>query len=82
MRDTRFTLVVMIGLLALLVHPVRGQGKRGNSARENMQGGFERKAPNVGELLPDIALVDADGEEFHLRSLKENYSVLVFGCLT
>jgi len=38
--------------------------------------------PKVGERLPAITIVDADGNDFHLRSLKDNYTVLVFGCLT
>jgi peroxiredoxin len=43
---------------------------------------FERSAPKVGELLPDIKALDADGKPLELRSLKGHYSVLVFGCLT
>ncbi len=36
----------------------------------------------VGQPLPDITVYDAQGKEFSLSSLKGNYSVLVFGCLT
>ncbi len=36
----------------------------------------------VGQPLPDIAVYDAQGGEFKLSSLKGDYSVLVFGCLT
>ncbi len=36
----------------------------------------------VGQPLPDITVYDAQGNEFSLSSLKGNYSVLVFGCLT
>ncbi|MEE8349659.1 MAG: hypothetical protein V3R94_08825 [Acidobacteriota bacterium] len=43
---------------------------------------FERSAPKVGAVLPEISGYQVDGQEFNLRSLKGNYSVLVFGCLT
>jgi hypothetical protein len=42
----------------------------------------EEALPDVGEQLPDITILDADGNDFHLRSLNNNYTVLVFGCLT
>jgi hypothetical protein len=53
-----------------------------NSARNQVNAGFERTAPKLGELIPDIAGFDAEGNDFRLRSLKGHYSVLVFGCLT
>ncbi|MCH2212218.1 MAG: peroxiredoxin family protein [Fuerstiella sp.] len=43
---------------------------------------FDRKIPKVGEPLPNITILDADGNDFYLRGLKDNYTVLVFGCLT
>ena len=43
---------------------------------------FERSAPPVGAVLPDVTGYKADGEEIRLRSLQGNYAVLVFGCLT
>jgi hypothetical protein len=43
---------------------------------------FERSAPQVGTVLPEISGHNSDGEAFNLSSLKGNYSVLVFGCLT
>ena len=36
----------------------------------------------LGQPLPDITVYDAEGKEFKLSSLKGDYSVLVFGCLT
>jgi peroxiredoxin len=47
-----------------------------------LNGSFEQSAPKVGELLPDVSALDADGKPLELRSLKGHYSVLVFGCLT
>ncbi len=43
---------------------------------------FEGSRPEVGQPLPDITVFDAEGKEFKLSSLKGDYSVLVFGCLT
>ena len=40
-------------------------------------------APQVGELLPDIAVHDDLGNLVNIRELaNENYKVLVLGCLT
>lgn len=43
---------------------------------------FQGSGPAVGQSLPDLTVYDAQGKEFQLSSLKGNYSVLVFGCLT
>jgi collagen type III alpha len=43
---------------------------------------FQGSGPAVGQSLPDLRVYDAQGREFQLSSLKGNYSVLVFGCLT
>lgn len=55
---------------------------RGDSPARVLEVRFEREAPQIGDPLPDVTAFDADGNEFHLRSLKGNYTVLVFGCLT
>lgn len=40
-------------------------------------------APQVGDMIPDLTIVDRDGEPVNLRELtSENYTVLVLGCLT
>ncbi len=43
---------------------------------------FQGSGPALGQPLPDITVYDAEGKEFKLSSLKGDYSVLVFGCLT
>ncbi len=43
---------------------------------------FQGSGPALGQSLPDITVFDAEGKEFKLSSLKGDYSVLVFGCLT
>ncbi len=61
----------------------RTQGSRTQGSRAGgLNGSFEQSAPKVGELLPDVSALDADGKPLELRSLKGHYSVLVFGCLT
>jgi hypothetical protein len=44
---------------------------------------FEELAPQIGERLPDLTIVDAAGNAVNIRDLPgENYTVLVLGCLT
>ena len=50
--------------------------------RQALEAKFEAASPAIGAPLPDLSAYDAEGREFKLSSLKGNYSVLVFGCLT
>ena len=68
--------------LACLTMVAPAFDQRGESPRDGVNSGFDRKAPKVGERLPNLSMYDEMGEVFKLRSLKENYTVLVFGCLT
>lgn len=44
---------------------------------------YEAAAPAVGDPMPDLAVYDAQGEPIDLGELlRENYTVLVLGCLT
>lgn len=52
------------------------------SPRQHVNGAFDRNAPQVGQPLPDIDLLDASGNKFNLSALRGHYTVLVFGCLT
>mgnify|MGYP006422782607 FL=1 len=38
--------------------------------------------PQPGDKLPDLTIYDDQGEEFQLRRLQGEHSVIVFGCLT
>jgi len=38
--------------------------------------------PQPGDTLPDLVVYDDQGEEFQLRRLRGEHSVIVFGCLT
>ena len=46
------------------------------------QAGFQRKAPAVGQALPDLNAHTIDGKALNLNRLKGHHTVLVFGCLT
>ena len=50
--------------------------------RNSLFSQFEKEAPKVGKLLPDLEAFDENGQPFRLSSLQGNYTVLVFGCLT
>ena len=44
---------------------------------------FWPAAPEVGDLFPDVNVVDDQGSLVNIRELAaENYSVIVLGCLT
>ena len=44
---------------------------------------FWPAAPEVGELFPDVEVVDNAGRPVNIRNLPtENYAVIVLGCLT
>ncbi len=55
---------------------------KGLSASQLLVRRFDRQAPQIGDLLPDAAGFDSEGNEFELRSLQGHYTVLTFGCLT
>jgi len=56
--------------------------RKGLSPGQVLVSRFDRTAPQVGDRLPDVAGLDADGKKFNLRSLTGHYTVLTFGCLT
>ncbi|MCA9177281.1 MAG: hypothetical protein KDB14_22485 [Planctomycetales bacterium] len=64
----RSTLIVALLLGAAM--PARGQ----------VRGGF--RVPQAGNKLPDVKLLDEQGRDFSTSTLKDHYTVLVFGCLT
>ena len=44
---------------------------------------FLAVAPEIGEMVPDLAIVDDKGHPVHLRELTQgHYTVLTLGCLT
>ena len=62
---------------------VRGRSGGRRQGRGGPRGGsFGASAPDVGDALPDVTVYDAEGQEFKLSSMRDCYSVIVFGCLT
>ena len=44
---------------------------------------FLAAAPEIGDPVPDLTIVDRDGNPVNMRELaREHYTVLVLGCLT
>jgi hypothetical protein len=64
--------------------PRRSESKANTSesSRDRLSRRFNDASPKLGELLPDVGGYTADGQPVRLRSLKGDYKVLVFGCLT
>ena len=59
-----------------------GGGPGGRRPGRAPGGPSQESGALVGQPLPDITVYDSEGREFKLSSLKGDYSVLVFGCLT
>ncbi|MBM78997.1 MAG: hypothetical protein CMJ78_00185 [Planctomycetaceae bacterium] len=75
-------MVTALAVIGISVEVAYAQPRPSGSPRQSIVSNFERGSPAIGDALPDISGYDAKGKEFHLRSLKGNYTVLVFGCLT
>ena len=79
----RVQLVIAIAITSIMGFQVNGQGfRRGGPGG---RGGSPRLATSglkVGSPMPEVTVFAADGAEFDTASLKGNYSVVVFGCLT
>ena len=78
----RIELVLWVGISTILAGAAIAQPggtPRGGPGASRSAGG---NLPEVGTTLPDITLYDDQGEEFSTTSLRGQYSVLVFGCLT
>ena len=55
---------------------------KSDSPRDQVNNRFTNRSPKIGQPLPDVSAYDADGKPFKLSSLKGQYTVMVFGCLT
>jgi cytochrome oxidase Cu insertion factor (SCO1/SenC/PrrC family) len=43
---------------------------------------FAKEKPAIGDTLPDLIVYSPDGKEVKTSSLRGQYAVLTFGCLT
>jgi cytochrome oxidase Cu insertion factor (SCO1/SenC/PrrC family) len=62
--------------------PQANERPTANSPRDQVNRGFDRSAPQLGEPLPEVTLYNARGEQVRLSDLRGQHTVLVFGCLT
>jgi hypothetical protein len=72
------------GLLAatLLAGPAASTAQEFSGGKAGVDNAFRQRGLQVGDVLPDLGVFDADGKPFNLRSLIGSYTVLVTGCLT
>ncbi len=84
--DVMASATCICGLLAMVLclGPVATAAEQDRVAgRGALVAVFERTAPAVGDLMPDLPVYDRDGQELRLRVvLNGRYTVLVLGCLT
>jgi len=60
-----------------------GMGMGANGQPSAMDLRFADTAPAIGELVPDISIVDDQGNPVNMRELATGqYTVLTLGCLT
>jgi cytochrome oxidase Cu insertion factor (SCO1/SenC/PrrC family) len=68
------------GALAVLLTSVMAGSVFAQPGKEDPE--FVKKSPTIGDALPDLTVYSADGKEFKTSSLRGQYTVLSFGCLT
>ncbi len=84
----RIELALLVGISTVLAGNAYAQpggipgGGPGASRGPRASRGPGGNLPEVGATLPDITLYDDGGKAFSTSSLRGQYSVLVFGCLT
>lgn len=64
--------------------PGQAAGTESRGSRPGTRGAstLERAGLEIGQTLPELTIVAADGQPFPLARLRGRYAVLVFGCLT
>ncbi len=71
----------LAGLLGLaLGGPLLAQSAHLHHGSDNAE--FMEQPPRIGELVPDVTGLDEQRNEFSLRDLKGQHTVLICGCLT
>ncbi len=83
MIQTVFATAVL-STLVTCVGVAQGQQERGKitTKPEKQESSMTNRLPKVGTPLPDLQIYQADGKPFATGQLKDQYTVLVFGCLT
>lgn len=77
-RKIAFMIPLFLSCFAAVAQPPSDDQEYRNRVITN----FNQEAPRVGEPLPDVEILDAQGQPFRLGSLKGHHTVLALGCLT
>lgn len=59
-----------------------GRGGRGGGPGSAGSDRLESSGLKIGSPMPEVKVLDSEGNPFDTASLKGKYSVVVFGCLT
>lgn len=74
-----------LATLSTLILAMNTQAQRENrpsSAQNRLRGNFNQSAPAIGSVIPLLEGFDADGAPWNTGLLRNQHSVLIFGCLT
>jgi cytochrome oxidase Cu insertion factor (SCO1/SenC/PrrC family) len=71
----RLLFASVIVMLSILTAPARGQMRQTEEE-------FLKAAPAIGDAMPELTVYSPEGKEVKTSSLRGNYVVLTFGCLT
>jgi hypothetical protein len=82
-KRSPWLILSVLGLGFATLTPAQPSPEALRRGREAVNERFEKGAPAIGELMPDLTVYDADGIQHSLQKLlREHYTVLVLGCLT
>ena len=81
-KTNTITALLLFVLLSLPLTAQEFDLPPGERLLERLDRIFQETSPPLNAKLPNITLYDAAGKKFRLRSLKGQYTVLLFGCLT
>ena len=82
MKTNMLSALCLLALVPTATALAQEAGRNDRPGPRQLLQRFDRVAPKVGQVLPDIAGFDEKGQPFRLGQLKGRYTVLVFGCLT
>ena len=82
-RFISLLIIVLVGGLQVAVAQAPGMGMGMGAGPGGMDDRFYTTAPDIGEMVQDLDIVDDQGNPVNVRELATGqYTVLVLGCLT
>lgn len=79
---SQFALSLALVTAGLPVAGAAGQDKKAEPEKKRAEEDFFKEKPAVGDRVPDLTVYSPDGKEVKTSSLRGQYVVLTFGCLT